>query len=147
MNVPIKDRDRTNDRAVTSPINNKVQEMFNRVKKHLLTQNQKSMLNDSDCAYKSDDGLRCAIGVLIPEADYEPIMEMHGPVRVNRPVMTVLITEFQLSGFRQEEQDYFMNAASDLQSIHDTTMPEGWPILLANFAAAYKIIDTPMEQL
>lgn len=52
-------------------------EVFDKIKTHLLTQMSKSMLDDGErCAYRGHNGRMCAIGCLIPDEDYKPIMEM-----------------------------------------------------------------------
>ena len=48
------------------------QEVFDVVAKHLLTQNAKSMDDpwDEMCAYRGENGRRCAVGALIPDDLY-----------------------------------------------------------------------------
>lgn len=54
------------------------QEVFDTVVKHLRTQGQKAIdKKRGGCAYKTDDGLRCAIGCLIEDKEYSPKMEGH----------------------------------------------------------------------
>lgn len=50
------------------------QELYNRVRTHLLTQRARSM-NGNRCVYRGSDGLRCAIGCLIPDEQYSPALE------------------------------------------------------------------------
>lgn len=50
------------------------QETFDRVAKHLLKQNKKSV-NGTQCMYRSSDGLQCALGCLIPDELYVPSLE------------------------------------------------------------------------
>ena len=52
----------------------KKQEVFNKVAAHLLAQG-KPALKGEDCVYRSKDGLKCAIGCLIPDENYTPEME------------------------------------------------------------------------
>jgi len=49
------------------------QEIFDTVVAHLLQQGKQSKSNV--CLYRSDDGLKCAIGALIPDSEYDPAME------------------------------------------------------------------------
>ena len=57
------------------------QEIFDTVSTHLFTQGvQSTTLDDNDrkmCAYRGDNGTRCAIGVLIPDDVYSEHMEGH----------------------------------------------------------------------
>ena len=52
------------------------QEVFNTVKKHLLTQNAKSMNEVGDCAYRGLHKRKCAIGIFIPDNLYTYKLEM-----------------------------------------------------------------------
>jgi hypothetical protein len=51
-----------------------LQETFDKVCVHLLTQLQKSVFLDSNgsmaCAYRGPNGLKCAVGCLIPDELY-----------------------------------------------------------------------------
>ncbi len=50
------------------------QEIYDKVSKHLLTQNKKSKL-DGKCSYRGDNHTSCAIGCLIPYDLYDSQME------------------------------------------------------------------------
>lgn len=50
------------------------QEIFYKVAKHLFDQGKRSVDN-SYCRYHGEDGLKCSIGVLVPEEDYFPEMD------------------------------------------------------------------------
>lgn len=56
------------------------QQVFDQVATHLLTQNKKSTRrnNISYCMYRGADGLKCAAGCLISDAEYTPEMEWKG---------------------------------------------------------------------
>ena len=57
-------------------------EMFDRVKAHLLKQNEKAMVETEDgiaCRYRGPEGLTCAIGCLIPDDEYVGTFEGHPP--------------------------------------------------------------------
>ncbi len=42
------------------------QEIFDKVATHLLTQNEKALNSVGGCVYRTDKGLKCAVGCLIP---------------------------------------------------------------------------------
>lgn len=46
------------------------QQVFDQAALHLLTQNRKSK-EDTKCAYRTKEGLRCAAGCFISEEEYE----------------------------------------------------------------------------
>jgi hypothetical protein len=50
------------------------QEIFDTVAKHLAQQAGQATLGDA-CAYRGDDGRKCAAGILINDEEYEPAME------------------------------------------------------------------------
>lgn len=59
---------------------NTLQEIFDVVSKHLLTQIKRSMAcvhqnRLESCAYRGKNGTKCAAGILIPDDEYEPGME------------------------------------------------------------------------
>ena len=51
------------------------QEIFDRVVEHLAQQKKRSMYDKDTCAYRSEDGLKCAIGALIPDEYYDSEFE------------------------------------------------------------------------
>lgn len=50
------------------------QTVFNRALSHLRTQGKKSV-GHIGCAYRGDDGMKCAIGIFIPDSKYDYDME------------------------------------------------------------------------
>jgi len=50
------------------------QEAFDRVATHIFVQGEPAIF-DGRCVYRTPQGLRCAIGVLIPDNQYDPMME------------------------------------------------------------------------
>lgn len=111
-------------------IPNTLQEIFNIVSKHLLNQRQKSILN-SFCAYRGENGLKCAAGILIPDDEYKPEFEQ------NR--WHVLVSENLV-------QNKFSQEIAELQEIHDYAPkndPEQcviqWKVKLVEFAKLYEL--------
>jgi hypothetical protein len=51
------------------------QEIFDTVALHLIKQGKQSADATGDCFYRSPDGLKCAVGCLIPDEVYRPEME------------------------------------------------------------------------
>lgn len=47
------------------------EEIFEKVRTHLLTQNAKSMI-DGICLYRGPNGLKCAVGCLIEDEHFDP---------------------------------------------------------------------------
>lgn len=52
-----------------------MQEVFDKVVDHLRTQGEPAKNSRGKCKYKTDSGLKCAIGCLIEDDEYNPKME------------------------------------------------------------------------
>lgn len=102
-----------------------IQETFNEVKKHLLCQKKASRNSESRCLFRNADGLKCAIGILIPDEDYDPRLESY----LLRDVCKTL-------GFTQPYA--FLER---LQCIHDGYEPENWERELAKCAQDWGLND------
>lgn len=103
------------------------QQMFDKVAKHLLTQNAKSR-----ALYRGRGGMMCAIGCLIPDDLYSPKME---GIWVER-----LVAYFpELKKFIPD-----LALADRLQRIHDVCACNRWKDELRraarNFHLSYKIL-------
>jgi hypothetical protein len=106
------------------------QEIFDIVAKHLLTQNEKSIRKNSNtrtqgvCAYRGDNGCKCAAGVLIPDEHYLKDMEGH-------------------SWFRLISKDLvpseFQHLIRALQSLHDNCDVSDWKKELKDLATSHNL--------
>ena len=63
------------------------EEIFEKVKTHLLTQNAKSMI-DGTCLYYGPNGLKCAVGCLIEDEHFDP--EHNGKLVSDEVVLQML---------------------------------------------------------
>ena len=100
------------------------QTAFDKVYKHLLTQNSQAMNADgTECAYRGSDGKMCAVGCLITDADYDPIMEGDEATWVIRDIDELSYVDSSL-----------LNA---LQRMHDTGSPVMWRDKLQTLAIDY----------
>ncbi len=114
------------------------QEIYNKVKAHLLTQNQQSMRTfeyGDGCAYRSENGLSCAIGCLIPDDLYNAGIEgsdVHG-----------LLDNYDGEFDFLRPTDHVESSCcflEYLQNIHDKYPVEEWEQRLTKFAKTYKLI-------
>ena len=100
-----------------------LQEAFDTVAKHLLTQNSVSLHPYSSskrkrCAYRGPDGLVCAIGKLIANEHYSEGLEL-------KPATNLLVKEaLEKSG--QPTDSRSMSLYQGLQKVHDKQCPEKW---------------------
>ncbi len=51
------------------------QEIFDTVARHLATQGCRALTTSGACRYRTEDGLKCAVGVLIKDEYYRPEFE------------------------------------------------------------------------
>lgn len=93
----------------------KASEIFDTVKKHLLCQKKRCSVAGGRCVLRNDDGLKCAIGALIPEEKYYKTLEGY-PTYVTIDMLGL-----------SDHEDILLA----LQSIHDNVLPENWAEALA----------------
>ena len=93
-------------------------ETFLKVKTHLLTQNKKSHDVGEGCVYRNSEGLKCAVGCLIPDEDYAANMEFKG------------VDNLQHRGLLKGMDTYMLR---ELQLIHDLNPPSMWKEKLDTF--------------
>lgn len=85
------------------------QEVFNLVANHLFKQGCPARQDDGLCRYRTDSGLRCAIGVLIPDEFYKEEFEDAGVYRLVSNLYALEIADWR------EHEDLL----NQLQNIHD----------------------------
>lgn len=95
------------------------QEIFDKVARHLLTQNEKSISPHASncCAYRGAYGRSCAVGCLISDEDYAPVIE-------GASVCSLLMdTKLKLPAYFVEHGTLL----SQLQLVHDMRTVGEWP--------------------
>jgi hypothetical protein len=107
------------------------QEVFDTVARHLLRQGRQSV-GYRGCAYRGPNGLRCAIGCLIPDREYAAAMEGSG---IHGPVEAVL-----------RARKVNLSLAYDLQVVHDNRAPSNWRIALRGVADNYRLSLAVLEE-
>lgn len=113
------------------------QEVFDKVASHLLTQMKPSTEPDPGpetglrgaCYYRSPEGLKCAIGCLIPDELYDPKFE-------GKRVSILPIDILRYIGVETDEDLLFLRR---LQKIHDEYSVELWKVKLKKFASYYDL--------
>ena len=109
------------------------QEIFNKVYKHMLKQGRRSLLNymDGMCAYRGNDGLKCAVGCLIEDENY-----FFGLERFSAHSVAVQVA-LAKSGVDNIHQGNTLELIGALQKIHDMTEPSSWERNLKAVALNY----------
>ena len=85
------------------------QEIFNLVVEHLFKQGRPAYDGVQGCMYRTHDGLRCAVGVLIPDDLYDKAFESNQSNFVIQKLLDADLADWR------EHEDLLMR----LQSIHD----------------------------
>ncbi len=111
------------------------QTAFNKVYNHLLTQNKKSVCTIPDsfnpghfvtgCAYRTPDGLKCAVGCLISDELYIPEFE-------NKCVGVLPLKDLGLD-------EVSLDLLEKLQSIHDDMPAKRWRETLRRTAERFEL--------
>ena len=117
------------------------QEIFDIVTKHMLMQNEKAEV-DYQCMYKTENGLKCAIGVLFtaPNHKYYPsIMEVTALCNQH---YEDLKSDLGLPDNSDDTSEYQEHLAflQDLQLIHDECPVDRWGEELQELADTYSLI-------
>ena len=98
-------------------------DVFERVKTHLLEQNERSMKEDyTSCMYRNSSGLKCAIGCLIDDEDYDPIMEGHSLDDTDSKKTRLLE-----DALKKADSLVDIELLVNLQTLHDEHPVEEWP--------------------
>ena len=109
----------------------KKKEVFKRVAKHLLAQNE-ACVTLSDCWYRhpSRVKLKCAIGCLIPDKFYSEEIE-------NKTVDEPIVKEALKKSLNQSITSSDIKLLKDLQDLHDYQDPKDWRKKLDALAMAW----------
>jgi hypothetical protein len=86
------------------------QEIFDVVSEHLFNQGKRSV-DKFHCRYRNDDGLRCAVGVLIPDTYYLPEYDIGN--QTIKSLLSVHSTQFP------DWMHDNVELLSHLQTVHD----------------------------
>jgi len=107
---------------------------FDKVKKHLLKQGERSMkADDSICVYHSKEGLKCAVGCLISEEDYKRSFEQKSVFDLERKLGTKKLETI----LNMKISDESIMMLFDLQAVHDDVPPKQWEKKLKQLEKRY----------
>lgn len=120
-----------------------LQDIFNQVAIHLLTQNKKSQVTmlykptnkpEAYCVYRGPDNMCCAFGCLIADNEYIPEFEHKG-------VKTLYVNNPQLPQLSTRQLDF----VAQLQNIHDHEDVSEWLSALKNLASEYNLTTKTLD--
>ena len=110
------------------------QDIFNISANGLLKQGKKSV-DAHSCLYRGPNGLKCAIGMLIPDELYQDRFEGQS-ASDSGAIKTLNVPD-------TAEYALFLD---NLQDIHDEHLPNEWDHELVNFAHYYGLNPLPMYE-
>lgn len=129
-----------------------MQDFYNIIARHLLTQNSKAMVNEGSdneqCVYRAPDGKKCAFGVLIPDTHYDPCLEGSGVLRLLGDPPREFSPEVwtRVEALREYFDSYEYGATLNertlemlvmLQRVHDGRPTKEWRIQLSYIAGKF----------
>lgn len=107
------------------------QETFDYVVMHLYRQGKPALSSNGHCDYRTDDGLMCAVGCLIPDSVYKVDMEGY---RVGRIVKDFILPDYIKNNVKM---------LRSLQNVHD-----GWASALKfNNGYSFSQIEDKLKQV
>ncbi len=124
-----------------------IQEIFDTVTTHLLTQRAKSAVPNTDgekygeskltCLYRHPDGLTCAVGCLIKDEFYETRLE---GLRTTSDDVLRSLTD---SGV-DVDSDNVRSLLRELQGVHDDEPVEEWDLQLSRLQSYFQLDEPKM---
>lgn len=117
------------------------QEIFDKIIVHLSEQKVPAR-NENDCVYRTLDGRRCAVGGLIPEDKYDPIIEGISVVDAEELVDDLVVDLLSFESNKEGAKKLFailFESGVDInegkkvlllhrcQEVHDNYAPASWP--------------------
>tara|TARA_R110002153_G_scaffold1347_7_gene6974 strand:- start:11 stop:361 length:351 start_codon:yes stop_codon:yes gene_type:complete len=103
-----------------------VREIFYKVEKHLLKQNERSVANGVACRYRNDQGLTCAVGCLMSDDMYDYSFE--GERVTDKYIMEALTP---IVGVNKDKRRLKLFLLRELQIVHDDSSVVDWAAGLA----------------
>lgn len=107
-----------------------LQEIFDKVAHHLLTQNKRATgESDTFCMYRTPEGLKCAVGCLIPDELYNK--------KIEGKSIGTLFLECVLPGIENTAKSCTL--LWELRRLHDNYGPILWPEKLTQLARDFNL--------
>jgi len=101
-----------------------MQEIFDKSVKGVIAQGKPAVANDAQCAYRTPDGCKCAVGQLIPDDKYDPSWDApYEPTLIDESTPQGEALRAALGGLNNDE----LALLSDLQAAHDNgSLDDDW---------------------
>jgi hypothetical protein len=99
------------------------QEAFDKIWERAKDKRRSTSPVNSACLYRGPDGLKCFVGVLIPDAEYSPDFEVGGVDRIAQHVPTLAGLDIAM--------------LKECQLVHDAYLPSEWRFRLRLVAESF----------
>lgn len=109
------------------------QQIFDKVAEHLLKQNDRCMSAKSVCSYSGDNGLKCAVGVLIPDELYDRSMEGQSYSSIYGGSLSAALTKGGV------DLKLCIPLLNGLQRLHDHEKVSAWRAALVALAHVFNL--------
>lgn len=117
-----------------------LQKVFDRVSIHLLTQRQMSLDGNGVCVYRGQNGMKCAIGCLIPDSVFNKSYEGSQILTLWLDHSNSKMVKYLQSLINKKDTVEDIKMFYDrLQEIHDLYTVANWKFHLQRFANDYKL--------
>ena len=122
-----------------------IEDIFERVRAHLLAQQCRSEDADGEPRYRGLDNRRCGVGILIDDAFYCAAIERLGVSLLRVPSDDPLARALRCSGVNVDD-DQVVDLLIDLQDIYDLAAIESWPAALEDIRRRlpHRLPETPL---
>lgn len=108
------------------------QEAFETMVRHLRRQWKRSENANGTCLYRGPDGLRCAVGCLIPDDQYKRSLEYKDAESIVEDVPAL--------------RDIGLGILLEMQAVHDEFDPSQWEEGFKDVAQVYAFTLPPLEE-
>lgn len=117
-----------------------IQEIFDKITQHLLTQRKVSLDIEGICQYRNPEGLKCAVGCLIEDQYYDKSLE-------GKEVNIEVVYSAVLKSTRAQRSTEFLLMLKKTQVIHDCENRDEWYSCLENLAKQFSLGFNPPNLL
>ena len=117
------------------------QETFDAVVAHARKQNARAVSAAGGCRYRTVFGKKCFYGCLIPDEDYDPVIE--GEALSLTPPGCAAWTAARVLWDITQKLGHDLRLAKELQEVHDHKPVDDWECGFRRIAANYELTYTP----
>lgn len=123
-----------------------LQDIFTKVATHLLKQNKQAKFGDT-CAYRAEDGSKCAVGCIITDSCYSEELEGHGVCALSvrkALVCSGVEIDAETGDGRVESCPFYAEPTfkllTQLQNLHDASPVNQWKHRLKDVANQFELV-------